>query len=121
MKRIIITLSLLLASASFAGGGSSVGPANPAAVHCLNLGGQLINYTTPEGQNANCLIEQWALFRAMYEKGLVIQHQYGPGGMPNPAAVNCTDIHGELQYSEQGSLCLVEQWTLFRVFHPTKD
>jgi len=121
MKTLIMTLSLLFTCASFAGGGSSVGPANPAAVHCTNLGGQLIDYTTPEGQNANCLIEQWALFRAMYEKGLVTQHQYGPGGMPNPAAVNCIDINGTLQYAEQGGFCLVEQWTLFRVFHPIKD
>lgn len=121
MKTLMIALSILLTSAAFAGGGSSVGPANPAAVHCLDLGGQLVNYTTPEGQNANCLIEQWALFGAMYKQGLVTEHHYGSGGMPNPAAVNCLDINGTLQYTEQGSLCLVEQWALFRVFHPIKD
>ncbi|MBN8542354.1 MAG: DUF333 domain-containing protein [Deltaproteobacteria bacterium] len=101
------------------GGGSSVGPANPAAMNCLVLGGELENYTTEAGENANCVIEEWTLFKEMNDRGLVKPHQYGPGvGMPNPAAVNCIDIGGDLRAEamptgETSTFCVVEQWTLF--------
>lgn len=102
-----------------AGGGSSIGPANPAAVNCIQIGGTLESVVTPEGENANCVIEEWTLYLAMLERGLTRDHKYGPGGMPNPAAVNCLDIAGTLRMIETpegtAGYCVVDQWVLFRV------
>ena len=117
MKKIIISLIILASAQVFAGGGSSIGPANPAALNCVRLGGELESVNTKKGTYSNCVIQEWTLFRAMYERGLVKDHQYGPGAMPNPAAVNCTDIGGSLRYISQNSACVVEEWTLFRVIN----
>ena len=106
------------------GGGSSVGPANPASVYCKDLKGSLELETAPGGgQYANCVVDQWTLFRDMSSKGLVIHHNYGPGGMPNPAAVNCEDVGGTIRVVDtnegQEGDCVIEEWTLFRATHPT--
>jgi putative hemolysin len=121
MKKLILSVFILTSmnGISHAGGGSSIGPANPAAVNCIQLGGALESVVTPEGENANCVIDQWTLFHAMLERGLVKDHNYGPGGMPNPAAVNCLDIAGTLRMIETpegtAGYCVVDQWALFRV------
>jgi putative hemolysin len=111
--------TVALSSSAFAGGSSTVGPANPAAVNCLKLGGTLERVVTPEGEDANCRIEEWKLFRAMSEQNLVKPHHYGNGAMPNPAAVNCIDIGGELRSvttpNGEAGVCVIEEWKLFRV------
>ncbi|MBK8201748.1 MAG: DUF333 domain-containing protein [Bdellovibrionales bacterium] len=109
--------SLLKKGTAHAGGGSSIGPANPAAVNCIQLGGAL-SLSLRQRENANCVIEQWTLFHAMLS-GASRDHNYGPGGMPNPAAVNCLDIAGTLRMIETpegtAGYCVVNQWALFRV------
>lgn len=109
-----------LTSVAFAGGSSTVGPANPSAVNCINLGGQLEAVHTPLGASSNCVIEEWHLYREMDRRGLVKKRHYGaPVGMPNPAAVNCIDIKGELRMvrTRQGDagFCVVDSWDLFKV------
>lgn len=121
MKTLISILATVLSSVAFAGGGSSIGPANPAAVNCLKLEGTLEPYHTPEGDSANCVIEAWHLFDEMCKRDLCHEHHYPRGGMPNPAAVNCLDIGGKYrsQSTPDGSIgfCVVEQWTLFHVIN----
>ncbi|MBK7890547.1 MAG: DUF333 domain-containing protein [Bdellovibrionales bacterium] len=124
-KFLAVTL-LFVAQSTFAtGGGSSVGPANPAAVACVDLGGALEPFETPAGAAANCVIEEWTLFKAMKDAGLAqfVPHDMsGPIGGANPAAVNCINIGGELRsvQTRQGTAgyCVIEEWTLYRVFHP---
>jgi putative hemolysin len=121
MKNLILSVFIVTSLNAMArtGGGSSIGPANPAAVNCIQMGGELETVVTPEGANANCVIEQWILLHAMLERGLVKDHKYGPGGMPSPAAVNCLDIAGALRMIEtpegKAGYCVVDQWALFRV------
>ncbi len=119
----VLTFLVLGSTQAMAGGGSSIGPDNPASYHCLELGGSLESVNSPQGQYANCVIEEWQLFRKMQEQGLVLDHNYGPGvGFPNPASVNCEDIGGALRSIEsplgQSAMCIVEEWALWRVFHP---
>lgn len=127
MKKITLILGMLLTAnaVAFMGGGSTIGPANPAAVNCIKLGGDLQSYTTPAGENAYCLIEEWQLFREMDRRGLTKNHTYPGVGMPNPAAVNCKDVQGSLviKQSPQGEAgyCAVEQWTLIRVIDVTAE
>ena len=125
MKNLVLVASVLISTQTFAGGGSSIGPANPAAINCLKLGGTLESVSTSDGQNSNCVIDEWLLFREMYARGLVKEHGYGSVGMPNPAAVNCIDAGGELRIVEspegQAGYCVVEQWTLFHVINVTTE
>jgi putative hemolysin len=125
-KLNMIILGLIGFSAqAFAGGSSTVGPANPAAVNCVKLGGILEPYQTPAGQGANCVIGEWQLFREMLKRGLTKPHRYGNGAMPNPAAVNCIDIQGTLRTENtpagQNGLCVIEEWSLFRVINVTRE
>lgn len=120
MKISIVFVALFVTSVTFAGGGSSIGPANPASTNCLKLGGDLEMVTTPAGQYGNCVIEEWTLFTAMNERGLVKPHQYPGNSMPNPAAVNCLDINGQLRYSKQVGACVVEEWALFHIINVLK-
>jgi putative hemolysin len=107
------------------GGGSSIGPANPASVFCEDLGGELTIAKDPNGgEYGICNIEEWSLFRQMSARGLVKPHRYPGVGMPNPASVNCEDIGGQLTIKEsergQYGICQVEEWTLWRVFNTKK-
>jgi len=128
-NRITISIFSILSVGlqAFAGGSSTVGPGNPAAVNCIQLGGVLESYQTPAGASANCVIEQWQLYKEMSARGLTNPpHGSENGvGMPNPAAVNCIDIEGQLRTvsspTGQSGFCVVEQWTLFRVIHTTQE
>ena len=129
MKKLLALVSLfgslILVSNSFAGGGSSIGVANPAAVACVNLNGKLETYRVSNGKDANCVIEQWQQFKEMAQRGLVKSHNYnnhnGSIGMPNPAAVNCIEIGGKLRVESsvygQNGMCVIPQWTLFRILN----
>lgn len=125
MKTVFLFMISILFAASNAnaGGGSSVGPANPAAVNCEQLGGTLEPFTTPQGEDANCAIEEWSLYRQMASRNLLTPHSY-TGMVPNPAAVNCNDVNGIWRLVEtpqgQSGLCVVEQWTLYRVINVTQ-
>lgn len=121
MKTMIL-LSALLSIPAFArdGGGSSVGTGNPAAKFCLDLGGQLERTSDARGEDADCVIDEWKLFREMSKAGLVKDINIGPGGA-NPAAINCDNVGGKWRVvntpeGEEG-MCAVEQWDLFRLFH----
>lgn len=123
--RFIILSILVIGAQAHAGGSSTVGPGNPAAINCLKLGGLLEQVQTPEGQDANCIIDEWQLYSEMFKRGLVKRHHYGHVGMPNPAAVNCIDIKGALRSEEgpegQRGLCMVGQWDLFRAINVTRE
>lgn len=121
----LITTVLLFSNLAFgSGGGSSVGPANPAAVLCLDLGGGIESVETPAGTSGNCVVEQWQLFAAMTEAGLVRKQSGGHAGagLANPAAVNCLNIGGALRHIETpegtSGFCVIEEWTLYSIFHP---
>ena len=125
MKTLILLTTLLASLPAFArtGGGSSVGTGNPAAQFCLDLGGQLERTHSAQGEDANCVIGEWDLFREMDRDHLVKPIHCRPNVpcMPNPAARNCTDIGGKLRIvtTPQGEngMCVVEQWALWSVFH----
>jgi putative hemolysin len=128
MKNLLnlILLASLSATSAFAatGGGSSVGPANPAAQLCEKIGGHLAGYENSHGQGYNCVIEEWTLFRAMDAQHLVKPIQCGASTqpcMPNPASVNCENIGGSLEIVDspngQYGMCTVEEWKLFGVFN----
>lgn len=125
--KIIIASVSAIGLQAFAGGSSTVGPSNPAAVNCLKLGGFLENTETATGQDANCIIEEWQLYREMSKRGLVQSrpHDHGSVAMPNPAAVNCIDIKGTLRIEDslngQRGLCVVRQWDLFRAIDVTGE
>ena len=118
MKNLLLLLLLISSQQAFAGGGSSVGLGNPAAKNCLKLGGTLESYQTNAGEDNKCVIEEWKLFREMYDRHLVKEHHYPHMGMPNPAAVNCIDVGGQIRIMTdndgQYGLCVVEEWKLFR-------
>lgn len=82
---------------------------NPAAAHCVNLGGISVNN--------QCQIDEWSLYFQMLEAGKVIQHQSGPGASKNPATMNCMDQGGYVNYTETESgmygTCIINEWTLF--------
>ena len=111
----------LLASVAFAGGGSSIGPANPASLNCLKLGGTLERVLTPQGEDSNCVIEEWTLFRALTLKRSTTKPTHGAGFVPNPAAVTCIDIGGTLRSYQtsvgEGANCVIPQWTLFHALN----
>ena len=123
--KILVTLVLVLSGATaFAGGGSSIGPANPAAVNCLKLGGSEERVETSAGESTNCVVEEWSLFRAMSALNQVKSHEYGLGGMANPSSVNCDDINGSLRVIEstdgQAGYCVIEEWKLFKAMYPAR-
>ena len=125
MKTLILlsTLNSLLSLPALArdGGGSSVG--NPAAQFCIDLGGQLERTHTSRGESANCVIEEWSLYREMDKEHLVRPIHCRPNApcMPNPAARNCYDVGGayRLVTTPQGEtgMCVVEEWALWKIFH----
>jgi putative hemolysin len=124
MNKIALqTLSLLtlMASVSFAGGSTTVGPSNPASVNCINLGGKLEIQTSTAGEYANCAIEEWQLFNEMSKRGLIKENEINPGvpsGIANPASKNCKNVEGQFRRESspagEFSLCIVEEWTLIK-------
>ncbi len=127
ITKLILVLGLWSGLFAFAGGGSSVGPGNPASYNCVKLGGQLEAYTTPQGQGANCVLDEWKLWTEMNNRGLIkpVRSETVLAYLPNPAAVNCVRIGGKLRQVEtpQGTqgFCVVEEWTLFRAINITKE
>jgi putative hemolysin len=126
MKTLLIALTLIPFTTAFAsdGGGSSVGPANPAAVFCVKkLGGTLEHTVSELGGSANCVVEEWKLYRTMDEQGLVkpVRCTSGRPCLPNPASANCVAIGGAVRIQDgvdgQYGMCVVEEWTLWRVFN----
>ncbi|MGZ3653326.1 MAG: DUF333 domain-containing protein [Bdellovibrionota bacterium] len=123
MKTLLITLSLLVSASSFAatGGGSSVGTGNPAAQKCVDIGGTLERTVKKEGEDANCVIDEWKLFQEMERLHLVKPTHCRPdiGCMANPAAKNCQAIDGEYRIVNgeggEAGYCVVEQWKLFKI------
>lgn len=122
---LMILSIVMLGAQAYAGGSSTVGPGNPAAYNCIKLGGFLESFTSPQGEDSNCVIDEWKLFNEMYQRGLVKPHHHDNVGMPNPAAVNCIDINGTLRYEStpegQIGFCVVEQWDLFRAIDITRE
>ena len=120
MKKITFLSILCFSLIAQAGGGSSIGPANPASLNCSKLGGTSELVRDPDGEYSNCVIEQWTLYKEMAKRGLVKQHPSDPDrpSMPNPATVNCHDIDGQIRVKQEPSgeaaYCVVEEWTLFR-------
>lgn len=122
--KILFALIFILAQQTFAGGGSSIGVANPASVNCIRLKGVLESYTTYAGTDANCVIEQWQLFNEMNKRGLIKMNpnsRYSNVGMPNPAAVNCLNSGGKLRLVNtthgQSGHCVIPQWSLIKVIN----
>lgn len=124
---ILLTFVCLSTSTVFAGPAISEGVPNPASVNCTKLGGQLNIVTEPDGGQASyCTIDEWQLFKEMYQRGLIKPHKYGQNGMPNPAAVNCVDIGGEIDIvtnpdGGQAGYCKIEEWTLFKAINVTAE
>ncbi|MGZ3744283.1 MAG: DUF333 domain-containing protein [Pseudobdellovibrionaceae bacterium] len=121
----LILGALVITAEAHGGGSSTVGPANPAAVNCIKLGGTLERVVTPAGEDANCVIDEWKLYKEMSDRGLVKRHNYENISIPNPASVNCLDIKGTLRIEEtpegQRGLCVVGQWDLFRAIDITRE
>lgn len=123
MKTIPFFLLLSLGSIASAGGGSSIGLGNPAAENCVKLEGTLEPTQNDYGQDANCVVDEWHLWSEMKNRGLVKPHEYptNPVPLPNPAAVNCQDIGGDLRSVEtpagtQG-FCVINQWKLLEAIN----
>jgi len=117
---------------------NQTGMANPASVNCVNIGGQSVIMTNPDGsQYGMCnftngtICEEWALFRGEGCQPGVTANQTGnataPSGqtsMANPASVNCVNVGGTVQIENSaagqygmcnftnGTIC--EEWALFR-------
>jgi putative hemolysin len=125
MKKLFLSAFVLIGIQAHAGGGSSIGPANPASVNCEKLGGKLELVDDINGQYGMCHIEEWTLFSEMSARGLVKEHHYGNVGMPNPASVNCEDIGGAIQIMQEPAgetgICVIEEWTLFRTIDVTAE
>jgi putative hemolysin len=118
MKWFILALTVFAGlSANAIGGGSSTGTLIPdfAALNCGYLGGTAKPSQTDKNKK-NCHIDEWTLFHKMDQRGLVKVH---PGGMGNPAAVNCKDIGGTLEpvKTPQGESanCVIDEWMLFEL------
>ncbi|MGB7809479.1 MAG: DUF333 domain-containing protein [Methanoregula sp.] len=117
---------------------NQTGMANPASVNCVNVGGQSVIMTNPDGsQYGMCNFtngtscEEWALFRGEGCKAGVTGNQTGNAtapagqtGMANPASVNCVNVGGTVQIKDspagQYGMCVFpngttcEEWALFR-------
>jgi hypothetical protein len=104
-----------------------VGMPNPAAVFCVDSGGETVMRTNDDGSiDGYCkladggYIEQWELYRA--------EHHRAKANMANPAAVFCSQQGGMLERKtideEVTTYCnlpdgsAVEQWQYFRDNHP---
>ncbi len=127
MMIVPLLMSLVPLNSALAGGGSSVGPANPASVNCIKLGGGLESAVDSDGNSFGlCVIGLWALYKEMNDRGLVKPHPGGPGvGMPNPAALNCVEIGGGVRSIETPNgyhdVCVVEEWDLFKAIDVTQE
>ena len=123
MKKLFLSIVMLLSAASAwgAGGSSSVGPANPASVLCIEMGGDLDIVDGPGGQWGLCTIEEWRLFGELDKRGRLPELDFsGSGpmiGMPNPASVTCEKIGGKLEIRNetggQAGYCSIEEWALY--------
>ena len=124
MNLQILILSLLFSAQTFAGGGSSVGPGNPSALNCIKLGGTLEAIETPDGQDANCVIDEWQLWWEMNSRNLVREND-DPGMIANPATANCYNIGGTIRMDStpEGEVgyCVIEEWALFRAINVTDN
>lgn len=109
------TLTFLLISTMLylnanAGGGSSIGPANPASVTCERLGGGW-RILEDAGQNqwgfcqfGNAVIEQWTLYRHRTESASLATKAFlradstpmNPS-LPNPADRKCGFLGGQVK------------------------
>lgn len=120
MNLQVLVLSLFFSAQAFAGGGSSVGPGNPSALNCIKLGGTLESIETPYGQGANCVIDEWQLWREMISQNLVNEND-DPGMITNPASANCYNIGGTIRIvsTSEGEVgyCIIEEWALFRTIN----
>jgi uncharacterized protein len=108
----------LAAGPVFAGSTSSSGVPNPASVHCIESAGELALLQDEAGNQlgfckfGRAAIEEWTLFRAsdLGESVLAVEafkrmdrgdlssgssNPRPPVGLPNPAAVACSDQSGE--------------------------
>ena len=92
----------------------TAGMANPASVNCVNVGGQSVIMTNPDGsQYGMCNFtngtscEEWALFRGegcqpgvnANQTGMQPRRQAIPG-MANPASANCVNVGGTVQIKD---------------------
>ncbi len=125
MKKFIFVASLVLTITVFAqsgkaGGGSSIGPANPATLNCQKLKGVSKIVETPEGQAGYCLVEEWYLYKKMSMYKLVKTNGIGSGGA-NPASVNCLSIGGRTKIIEtsqgQAGYCFIDEWKLMKAIN----
>lgn len=103
------------------GGGSSIGVGNPASANCLKLGGKLKNHKNKAGEYSNCHIDEWTLFHAMNDRGLV-KLRPPQQFVVNPASANCIDINGrmKLKKDRQGNeygICVIGEWDLFHAIN----
>jgi putative hemolysin len=133
----------IVGTSAMAGSTSSVGPANPAAVLCLELKGELESFTDAVGNQYgicafdNARISDWTLFlarnghnqqavNAFLAHPALINSSNGNGsiGMPNPSSQYCLQVGGEnvSAFSSEGEwgMCefpdgsAIDGWTLFR-------
>ena len=88
--------------------------ANPASVNCVNVGGQSVIMTNPDGsQYGMCNFtngtscQEWALFRGEGCQPGVNANQTGNAttpaghtGMANPASANCVNVGGTVQIKD---------------------
>ncbi len=110
--------------------------ANPASVHCKNLGGKTVIKTRNDGSEYGiCDIhgfecEEWALFRgectsANDKRYLMPKPSPTNYTLPNPASANCLKLGGTLSIQTRGDgteygVCNLEdgysceEWALFR-------
>lgn len=128
MRILIVLVSFFLSSHALARKSLKLGLGNPAAKNCIKLGGALESFSTPAGQDAYCVIDEWLLWREMNARGLVKPHNSNRRGtvdMPNPAAVNCKNVGGQFRLEKTPAgdrgLCVVEQWTLIRSINVTQE
>lgn len=124
-KSFIAVAALLTSMSAFAldGGSSSVGVPNPAAELCLKLNGTVETVLTPAGEGANCVVDEWVLFRSMTDAGLIHSpSQPRHAWISNPASKNCITIGGTLRMvntpAGEAGHCVIEEWTLFKVYNP---
>lgn len=134
---------------AWAGISSSLIP-NPAAEFCIKVGGEVQMFSDEGGVSGICklgdaYVDEWTLFRGVKldeeqlafkilldPQELILEDRTGRIGMPNPAAVYCKQVGGDLitmKYVGNDELemtfcsfddrSIIEQWTLFRGFkHP---
>lgn len=119
--------------------GSAHALANPAAVHCKALGGQLTSLRTSAGEASFCrfggaLVSDWTMYRAtklkqpnQATKAFLLHDGIMPSPVngANPAAIYCANVggyavpyqqpdHGEVGICQFPDNSQIEEWTLFR-------